>query len=201
MPGPVLSENGENVLSSIRRLVSREPEKRPSADRAPVEAEPLLLTPAQRVEGPAEDETRPATSEADAPYVSFAPDRHGPGADPGRQASATRIRWIGRTATRRPRDASCRSAGRTDRSRPPRRRRGGRALDLVDDTARPMTRRCAISWPKSCARNSRVKWETGSRATCASSCGAKYTACSAVESWTDRALGSCLSRRDAACYP
>ena len=72
MPGPVLSENGENVLSSIRRLVSREPVDGPSADYAPASSEPLLLTQAQRVEGPAFDETGPPT-EADAQHVLSRP--------------------------------------------------------------------------------------------------------------------------------
>ena len=67
MPDPVLTERGEDVLSSIRRLVSGEPGEAPTAARAPDGAGRLLLTPAQRVDAPAGQEaTRP--TETGAPY-------------------------------------------------------------------------------------------------------------------------------------
>ena len=71
MSGPVLSENAEDVLSSIRRLVSGGEPGGTRETRAPVGGRPLLLTPAQRVDAPAGEDVRraPAATEDGAPYV------------------------------------------------------------------------------------------------------------------------------------
>ena len=55
MSGPVLSENAEDVLSSIRSLVSGE---ETGGTRARRDGVPLLLTPAQRVDAPAGEDVR-----------------------------------------------------------------------------------------------------------------------------------------------
>ena len=139
MPGPVLSDNGENVLSSIRRLVSRAPGDGPSADPAPDEAEPLVLTPAQRVDGPAVDETGPP-SEADAQDVVSRRTETDP-------APSVEQAGVGDTGALdwQDRDEASESGQTVDGVDPrgeqnaPTLRDGGadgRALDLVDDTAR-----------------------------------------------------------------
>lgn len=70
MSDPVLSENAEDVLASIRRLVSGEEADETRQTRAPARLEPLLLTPEQRVAPPAGEDTRrgAAATEDSAPY-------------------------------------------------------------------------------------------------------------------------------------
>ena len=143
MPGPMLSENGENVLSSIRRLVSREPGEGSSAARAPADKarERLLLTQAQRVDGPAAAQTGTPTH-ADAPYVLSRRIDTGPTPSHTAQARSSdtdAMDWQDRDEA--PDDGRDVGHGdpRGERSTPALRSRGGdgRALDLIGDTASP----------------------------------------------------------------
>lgn len=143
MPGPVLSENGENVLSSIRRLVSREPGEEPSAAREPVDEarERLLLTPAQRVDSPAAAQTGTPT-DADPPYVLSRRVDTEPTSSHTAQAGdgdTDALDWQDRDEAPETGRAVGHGDPPSERSAPALRTRGGegRALDLVGDTARP----------------------------------------------------------------
>jgi hypothetical protein len=70
MSDPVLSENAEDVLASIRRLVSGEEAGETRQTRAAAGPEPLLLTPEQRVDPAAGQGARrdAAATEGSAPY-------------------------------------------------------------------------------------------------------------------------------------
>jgi len=71
MSDPVLSENAEDVLASIRRLVSGAEAGETRQARAPAGLEPLLLTPELRVDPAAGEDTRrdAAAAEDSAPYL------------------------------------------------------------------------------------------------------------------------------------
>lgn len=70
MSDPVQSAEIEDVLSSIRRLVSEDPKPRPAAVAGP---DMLVLTPAQRVEQPQNDSADvEADDQADAPELAVA---------------------------------------------------------------------------------------------------------------------------------
>lgn len=71
MSDPVPSENADDVLASIRRLVSGEEAGETRQTRAPAGLQPLLLTPEQRLDTAAGEGTRrdAAATEDSAPYL------------------------------------------------------------------------------------------------------------------------------------